>query len=246
MRSHRHKQRAAARLLIASAAAALFIGGCTVGPKYHTPSVQTPTAYKEVTPQNESSIDNWKTAQPSDAAIKGKWWELFSDPELNALEDQVNVSNQTIAAAEASFMASRATVREARAQLFPTVSTSPSITRQKQSGNLKAFSPSSSGGSTPLAPATKPFDEYNLPFDASWVPDLWGRIRNTIKASAYGSQASAADLANTRLSMQADVAVDYFELRSQDSLKQLLDSTVDAYKESLRLTKVLYQTGIDN
>ncbi len=246
MRSHRHKQSAAARLLIASAAAALFIGGCTVGPKYHTPSVQTPTAYKEVTPQNESSIDNWKTAQPSDAAIKGKWWELFNDPELNALEDQVNVSNQTIAAAEASFMASRATVREARAQLFPTVSTAPSITRQKQSGNLKAFSPSSSGGSTPLAPATKPFDEYNLPFDASWVPDLWGRIRNTIKASAYGSQASAADLANTRLSMQADVAIDYFELRSQDSLKQLLDSTVDAYKESLRLTKVLYQTGIDN
>ncbi|HTW22358.1 MAG TPA: efflux transporter outer membrane subunit [Candidatus Baltobacteraceae bacterium] len=234
------------RFLSALVIAAVSVAGCTVGPKYHTPSVQTPAAYKEVTPQNESSIDNWKTAQPSDAAIKGKWWELFNDPELNALEEQVNVSNQTIASAEASFLASRATVREARAQLFPTVSTAPSVTRQKQSGNLKAFSSTTSSGTTPLPPATKPFDEYNLPFDASWVPDLWGRIRNTVRASAYGAQASAADLANTRLSMQADVAVDYFELRSQDALKQLLDSTVDAYKESLRLTKVLYQTGIDN
>jgi len=246
MRSRWHKQAVTTRFLSALVIAAVSVGGCTVGPKYHTPSVQTPAAYKEVTPQNESSIDNWKTAQPSDAAIKGKWWELFNDPELNALEEQVNVSNQTIASAEASFLASRATVREARAQLFPTVSTAPSVTRQKQSGNLKAFSSTTSSGTTPLPPATKPFDEYNLPFDASWVPDLWGRIRNTVRASAYGAQASAADLANTRLSMQADVAVDYFELRSQDALKQLLDSTVDAYKESLRLTKVLYQTGIDN
>jgi len=246
MSSRQHKQSMATRLLTASTAAVVFVGGCTVGPKYHTPTVQTPPAYKEVTSQNESSIDNWKTAQPSDDAIKGKWWELFNEPELNALEDQVSVSNQTIASAEASFMASRATVREARAQLFPTVTTSPSVTRQKQSGNLKAFSSTTSSGTTPLPPATKPFNEYNFPFDASWVPDLWGRIRNTVRASAYGSEANAADLANTRLTIHAEVAVDYFELRSQDSLKQLLDSTVDAYKESLRLTRVLYQTGIDN
>jgi NodT family efflux transporter outer membrane factor (OMF) lipoprotein len=233
-------------LLWAAAAAAVFAGGCTVGPKYHTPSVTTPAAYKEVTPQNESQIENWKTAQPSDAVIRGKWWELFNDPELNSLEDQVNVSNQSIASAEASFMAARATVREARSQLFPTVTTGPSVTRQKQSSNLKAFSSTTSSGTTPLAPATKPFTEYNFPFDATWVPDLWGRVRNTVRASAYGAQASAADLANTRLSMQAEVAVDYFELRSQDSLKQLLDSTVQAYQESLRLTRVLYNTGINN
>ncbi|MFY9690166.1 MAG: efflux transporter outer membrane subunit [Candidatus Acidiferrales bacterium] len=234
------------RLLWASAAAAVFAGGCTVGPKYHTPSVTTPAAYKEVTPQNESQIENWKTAQPSDAVIRGKWWELFNDPELNSLEDQVNVSNQSIASAEASFMAARAMVREARAQLFPTVTTDPSVTREKQSANLKAFSPSTSGGTTPLAPATKAFTDYDFPFDATWVPDLWGKVRNTVRASAYGAQASAADLANTRLSMQSDLAVDYFELRSQDSLKQLLDSTVRAYQESLRLTQVLYKTGIDN
>lgn len=246
MRPRRHKPGTPSRFLSALAIASISIGGCTVGPKYHTPSVQTPPAYKEVTPQNEASIQNWKTAQPSDDALKGKWWQLFNDPELSALEDQVDTSNQSIASAEASFMAARATVREARAQFFPTVTTSPSVTREKQSGNLKAFSSTTSSGTTPLAPATKPFDEYNLPFDASWVPDLWGRVRNTVRASAYGAQANAADLANTRLAIHAEVAVDYFELRSQDSLKELLDSTVDAYKESLRLTKVLYQTGIDN
>jgi NodT family efflux transporter outer membrane factor (OMF) lipoprotein len=246
MRSRTHKGEETIRLLFVSAAAVILIGGCTVGPKYHTPSVQTPAAYKEVTPQNAAEIENWKTAQPSDDVIRGKWWELFNDPELNALEDQVNVSNQSIASAEASFQASRALVREARSQLFPTVTTAPSVTEEKQSGNLKAYSPSTSGSTTPLAPATKAFTDYDFPFDATWVPDLWGKIRNTVKASAYGAQASAADLANTRLSMQADVAVDYFELRSQDSLKQLLDSTVDAYKESLRLTQVLYQTGINN
>jgi NodT family efflux transporter outer membrane factor (OMF) lipoprotein len=139
-------------------------------------------------------------------------------------------------------------VKEARSQLFPTVTTAPSVTREKQSANLKEFSTSSSGlgGGTPTATVSKAFDDYDFPFDATWVPDLWGKIRNTVNASAYGAQASAADLANTRLSMQADLAVDYFELRSQDSLKQLLDTTVQAYQESLRLTKVLYATGIDN
>jgi NodT family efflux transporter outer membrane factor (OMF) lipoprotein len=225
----------------------MFIGGCTVGPKYHTPSVDSPAAYKEVTPQNEKDIDNWKTAQPSDAAIRGNWWELFNEPELNSLEGQVNVSNQSIASSEASFLAARATVKEARAQLFPTVTTDPSVTRERQSPNLREFSTASSSSSgTAVTPPSKPYTDYTFPFDATWVPDLWGRLRNTVRASAYGAQATAADLANTRLTMQAEVAVDYFELRSQDSLKQLLDSTVQAYAESLRLTQVLYKTGIDN
>jgi NodT family efflux transporter outer membrane factor (OMF) lipoprotein len=245
MRPRLCKERSIVRLIGALVAAAVFAGGCTVGPKYRTPSVQTPAAYKEVTPQNEKDIENWKTAQPSDAVIRGTWWELFSDPELNALEDQVNVSNQSIASAAASFMAARALVKEARSQLFPTVTTNPSVTREKESPNVKEFS-SGSSSSTPVAATTTPFTDYSFPFDATWVPDLWGQIRNTVKASAYGAQASAADLANTRLSMQAEVAVDYFELRSQDSLKQLLDSTVEAYQESLRLTQVLYKTGINN
>ncbi|HXA77143.1 MAG TPA: efflux transporter outer membrane subunit [Candidatus Acidoferrales bacterium] len=249
MRPYLSEERVSNRLLSVSVAAMLIVSGCNVGPKYHPPAVQAPAAYKEVTPENQKDIENWKTAQPSDdAVLRGKWWESFNDPELNTLEDQVNVSNQSIASAEASFMAARAMVREARSQLFPTVTTDPSITREKQSANLKAFSTSTSGtgGSTPTATASKAFTDYSFPFDATWVPDLWGKIRNTVNASAYGAQASAADLANTRLSMQAEVAVDYFQLRSQDSLKQLLDTTVQAYQESLRLTKVLYQTGIDN
>jgi NodT family efflux transporter outer membrane factor (OMF) lipoprotein len=232
-------------------AAAIFLGGCSVGPVYHTPSVQTPAAYKEVTPENEKDIANWKTAQPSDDAIRGKWWEVFNDPQLNALEEQVNVSNQSIASAEASFLAARAMVKEARAQLFPTVTTDPSITRERQSVNLRTLSTTSTSGSsggttTPVASTSNAFTEYAFPFDATWVPDLWGKVRNTVKAAANGAQASNAVLANTRLSMQSEVAVDYFELRSQDSLKQLLDSTVQAYQESLRLTQVLYDTGINN
>jgi NodT family efflux transporter outer membrane factor (OMF) lipoprotein len=239
------QERNSIRLLSASLAALLIFNGCNVGPKYHPPAVQAPAAYKEVTPGNEKDIENWKAAQPSDDVLRGKWWEIFNDPELNALEDQVNVSNQSIASAEASFMAARAMVKEARSQFFPTVTTDPTITRQKQSNNLKEFGTSTTG-STPVPTTNKAFTDYDFPFDATWVPDLWGKIRNTVNASAYGAQASAADLANTRLSMQAEVAVDYFELRSQDSLKQLLDTTVQAYQESLRLTKVLYDTGIDN
>jgi NodT family efflux transporter outer membrane factor (OMF) lipoprotein len=234
-------------LLPACAVAAILLGACTVGPKYHTPTAQTPTAYKEVTPANQKDIDNWKVAQPSDAVIRSNWWEMFNESELNTLEEQVNVSNQSIASAEASFLAARATVREARSQLFPTVSTDPSLTRERVSPNLREFSASSgAGGTTPTTTTSKAFNDFSLPFDATWVPDLWGKVRNTVKASAYGAQASAADLANTRLSMQSDLAVDYFELRSQDSLKELLDSTVVAYRESLRLTQVLYQTGINN
>jgi NodT family efflux transporter outer membrane factor (OMF) lipoprotein len=248
MRRYVRKQSNATLLLCASVAVAIFLGGCTVGPKYHTPSVQTPAAYKEVTPENEKDVENWKVAQPSDDVIRGKWWELFNDPELNALEEKVDVSNQSIASAEASFMAARAMVKEARAQLFPTLGTDPSITFERQSSNTRGLAapPTSTGTSGTTSTAKQNFTDYSFPFDATWVPDLWGRIRNTVKASANGAQASAADLANTRLSMHAEVAVDYFELRSQDSLKQLLDSTVQAYQESLRLTKVLYDTGINN
>jgi len=246
MRPYLSEDRGASRLLSVSIVSMLMVSGCNVGPKYHPPAAQAPAAYKEVTPENQKDIENWKTAQPSDdAALRGKWWESFNEPELNTLEDQVNVSNQSIASAEASFMAARAMVREARSQLFPTVTTDPSITREKQSRNLRTAATSGTGVGT-TTPTASAFTDYSFPFDATWVPDLWGKIRNTVNASAYGAQASAADLANTRLSMQAEVAVDYFQLRSQDSLKQLLDTTVQAYQESLRLTRVLYQTGIDN
>ena len=232
--------------------AAIFVGvtclmsGCSVGPKYHTPAADTPAAYKELTPADYANTDGWRVAQPKDDAIRGKWWEIFNEPELNALEEKVNVSNQNIAASAAGFLVAPALVKQARSQLFPTVSTNPSITAQRPSSNLRAVTTTSGSGvgTGSTTSSTGISAIYSLPFDATWQPDLFGRIRNTVKAATYGAQASAADLENIRLSVQAEVAVDYFELRGQDSLKQLLDQTVMAYRRSVDLNKALYETGI--
>jgi NodT family efflux transporter outer membrane factor (OMF) lipoprotein len=220
-------------------AASILLAGCVIGPRYHTPSAPVPPAYKEVTPENMKQVDNWKVAQPSDTTIRGKWWEVFNDPELNQLEEQADAANQTVASSYASFLASRALVRQARSQLFPTLSANPSINKQRQSSNLSLNGVSSSITSTT-------FTEYILPADASWVPDLWGRFRQTMRNDVYNAQASAADLENARLTIQAEVASDYFQLREQDSLKQLFDSTVVAYRQSLDLTQALFETGIDS
>jgi len=211
-----------------------MLGACTVGPKYHTPTAQTPETYKELTPKDFSQTEGWKTAQPKDDALRGKWWEIFNDPDLNALEEKVNVSNQNVAAAASSFFAARALVRQARSQYFPTVTTSPSITAQRSSGTVNS------------SPSSGNITDYMLPFDATWQPDLFGRVRNTVRSSVAGAQASAADLENVRLTIQAEVASDYFSLRGQDALKKLLDDTVVAYQQSLDLTKVLYETGISS
>jgi len=221
-----NKLRAATALLCGT----LLFQGCDVGPKYNRPAAKVPATFKEVTPDDLQKMDGWKVAQPQDTALHGNWWEIFGDSQLNALEPQVNISNQNVAAAFASFMAARALVRQARSQYSPTVSVGASIVPQHQ--------PASVSGTT--------FTEYSLPFDASWTPDLWGRVRNTVRANVANAQASAADLENTRLTAQAELAVDYFQLRGQDALKQLLDSTVVAYEESLKLTKALYETGIDS
>jgi NodT family efflux transporter outer membrane factor (OMF) lipoprotein len=222
----------------------LLLSGCVVGPKYKRAPVDTPPAYKE--------IGDWKTAQPQDDKLRGKWWEIFNDPQLNVLEEKVNISNQNIAAAAAGFFAARAQVKEARAQLFPTVTANPSITAQRPSSSTRTVTTSTTGTGTGTGTATTQsssssiFTDYSLPFDATWQPDLFGRIRNTIKAAAYGAQSSAADLENTRLTVQAEVATDYFQLRGQDALKELLDATVAAFQQSLDLTKALYDTGIDS
>ena len=218
-----------------------LLTGCTVGPKYNKPPAAPPAAYKELTPADYKNTDGWKVAQPKDDALRGKWWEIFGDPQLNALEEKVNVSNQNIAAAAASFFAARALVKEARSQYFPRVTTDPAITVQRPSATMSG---GKGGGSTSSSTGT--FADYTLPFDATWQPDLFGRIRNTVKSAAYGAQASAADLENTRLTIHADVAADYFQLRGLDALKQLLDSTVVAFEQSRDLTKALYETGIDS
>ncbi|MGH9692258.1 MAG: efflux transporter outer membrane subunit [Candidatus Acidiferrales bacterium] len=222
------------RLPVIALISVVVVGGCTVGPKYHTPSVQAPAAYKELTPAELKTTDGWKVAQPSDNVLRSDWWQMFNDPELNSLEAQVNVSNQSIAAATASFFAARAIVREARSQYFPTVSTNPSISESRQVSPRGGSSQASQG------------PDYLLPFDASYVPDLWGRVRNTVRSASAAAQVSAADLESARLTVHADLAVDYYELRAQDGLKQVLDSTVVAYRESLRLTTALYETGIDS
>src|SRR5215831_4513346 len=144
-----------------------FSSGCNFAPKYTKPSVSTPGAFKELSTTNSETTNIWKVAQPGDAQDRGGWWKRFGDPQLDELETQVNVSNQTVVAAFANFLSARAIVKESRAQLFPTLTTTPSVTRSRQVPLLN-----SSG-----SPAT--FTAYSLPFDASWELDLWGRIRNT-------------------------------------------------------------------
>ncbi len=222
-------------------ASCLLLAGCNVGPKYNRPPVATPPAYKELTPADYPNTDGWKVAQPKDDALRGKWWEIFGDAELNALEEKVNVSNQTIAAAAANFFAARALVKEARSQYFPVVTTNPAITVQRPSATVN---PGKASGSATTPVGT--YTEYDLPFDATWQPDLFGRIRNTVNSAAAAAQISAADLENTRLTVQADLAADYFQLRGEDALKQLLDATVVSYRQTLDLTKALYETGIDS
>ena len=226
---------------VAALICAIALAGCTVGPRYQRPSAPAAAAYKELPPDAEAG-EGWKVAQPKDDSIHGNWWEMFHDLKLNALEQQVNVSNQNIAASFAAFLQARALVTEARAQYFPTLTTSPGVTRGRQSATL---APSAAAGTGSAASSSHLYTDYTLPFDASWTPDLWGRVRNTVKGNVAAAQASAADLENTRLTAQAEVAVDYYELRSQDAMQQLLDATVVAYQESLKLTQALYETGID-
>jgi len=241
-------------------------GGCTVGPKYHTPSTQAPPAYKEATPPAPAPAtvpvpsgntapgtsrtttsapaaiaperETFRVAEPSDDTIRSRWWEMFNDPELNALEEQVNVSNQTLAAATASYFSARAIVREARSQYFPVVAVGVAAARQRTSS-----SGSSSSSSSPDRGSVAAFSD---PLSATWEPDLWGRVRNQVSASRAAAQASAADLENIRLSIHSELAVDYFALRGQDALKQLLDSSVADFRQSLDLTRALYETGIDS
>lgn len=208
-----------------------LLTACSIGPKYVRPSALVPPAYKEVGAPNGDG--SWQPAQPRDDAARGKWWESFKDPRLNALEEKLNISNQNIVAAAANVQAARAMVRQARAQYFPTLATTPGITNSRIS---TAFGQSIGAN----------FNTFSLPLDASWEPDLWGRVRNTVKANTFAAQASVADLENVCLSAEADLAADYYQLRAQDTMKQLLDSTAGAYREALELTLDVYRAGLGN
>ena len=206
--------------------------GCSLAPKYERPAVQTSAAYKEEKPVDAK--DQWKTARPKDEAIKGPWWQLFDDPDLDALEKKAAVSNQNIVSAAALFLEARAMVKEARSQYFPTLTVSPNVTRSRV------------GTPNALGAAGNTFTEYTLPFDASWEPDLWGRVRNTVNSKVFAAQGAAADLENMRLSVQAELAVDYYELRNQDALKPLLDTTVQSDSDTLKLMQVRYKAGLES
>ena len=226
-------------VLVTCVAIILFQAACVVGPRYARPSAQVPPAYKELPQENAQTQNEWKVAQPSDGTLRGRWWEMFNDPSLNELEDKAGSSNQNIVAAAANFVAARALVRQARSQYLPTVSTNPNMVYALTSpGQLAGLTGKSSGITL------KPYTDYSLPFDASWEPDFWGRIRNTVRGSVYAAQASAADLENVRLGEQAELAADYHELRAQDALIQLLASTVVAYQDTFDLTQSQYRAGL--
>ena len=238
-----------------TAAAVAALAGC-VGPAYVKPKVDTPQAFKESSPAAYANADSgaWQPAQPQDAALKGKWWEVFNEPELNGLEEQLNINNQNIALYFQNFMAARAQVAINRSQYFPTLTASPSATRTRSSRALTNGSTTTTGttgtttGGTSSATGSSgsPFNVFEMPLDVSWEPDLFGRVRNAVREAKYAAQVSAADLENERLTEQASLAQFYFQLRGQDALQDLYNKTIDAQKQSLDLTKVLVETGIDS
>jgi NodT family efflux transporter outer membrane factor (OMF) lipoprotein len=205
----------------------LFVASCAVGPDYVRPTAPVPESFKE--------MKGWKVAEPRDEIVRGRWWEIYNDPQLNTLEEQVNISNQNIAIAEANFRLASATVRSAQSLFFPLITTNPSAIRSLRSQSL-GLSGSSAPGTNTL---------YSSPLNmASWELDVWGRIRRLVESARAGAQASAADLEGIRLSIQAAVAQDYFLLRALDRTKQLYDATVAAYERSLELTKNQYESGV--
>jgi NodT family efflux transporter outer membrane factor (OMF) lipoprotein len=225
----------------------VFSTACNVGPKYQPPAVTAPPVFKE-SPTQFKETDGWTVAEPQDALLRGKWWEIYNEPELNALEEKLNIDNQNIRQAFENFMQARALVREARSQLFPTVSIGPSYTRSQTSANIGSAGNSGSAGGGSSATTTssnRQTQVFALPADVSWAPDLWGKVRNTIRANQYNAQLSAADLENERLTEQASLAEYFFEIRGQDMLQRILNDTVEADKKSLEISKGRYETGVD-
>jgi NodT family efflux transporter outer membrane factor (OMF) lipoprotein len=223
-------------LLLVVAVPLLGLTACMVGPKYQRPSAPTPGAYKEQLPPSTGEASTWNPTQPNDGAARGKWWEIFNDPELNALEDQVNISNQNVLAAEAQFRAARDSVRIARSGLFPTATTGVTYSNSRTSStmfNVAAGNLTSGERSV-----------YNLPVDVSYQADVWGSVRRTVRGSAESAQATSAQLENVRLAFQAALAQDYFELHGVDGERALLEQTVKSYAEYLQLTKDRQASGV--
>ena len=209
--------------------AALLLGGCTVGPNYRTPVVETPTTYKEA--------GNWNPAQPNDQNLGGAWWTVFQDPQLDALEVQIDVSNQNLKAAQAQYQQARAVLRYSRADYYPTVTAGLSASRTQTSHNAPPPGSVFNGIQD---------SDFVLPFDFSYQADVWGRIRRTVESYREQAQASSADLATVNLSLHADLAIDYFQARSLDAQEQLLNTTVTQYQQALELNENRFEGGLSS
>jgi len=222
--------------VLALSTAVLLLAGCTVGPNYHRPDAATAPAWKEnTTPPPNPPNGTWKQAEPSDGALRGAWWEMYGDPQLNTLEAKIAVSNQTLRAAMEQYNSAREQVRVARSQYYPTLSAGPAASRNRTSLNQS---------NTNRAVTNYQYNVFTIAGQAQWEPDLWGQVRRTVEQARANAQASAALLANVALSLQAELASDYYELRGLDSQQQLLDNTVKSYEEFLKLTQVRFKGGV--
>ncbi|MCI1003831.1 efflux transporter outer membrane subunit [Herbaspirillum sp. C7C8] len=222
--------------LLAVLAASFALAACSVGPDYVRPQMDTgPAVFKEG--------QHWKPAQPRDLMADGKWWEMFGDPQLNALADQVDISNQNLALAEANFRSAVALVQSSRSAYAPTLSASAGASRGR-SGSAGSSSATSSGTSTSSSSSGSVRNAYTFSLTASWEADIWGKVRRDVESSQASAQASAADLAAARLSAQAQLAQNYLQLRVLDAQQQLLEDTVQAYQRSLQVTQNQYAAGL--
>jgi NodT family efflux transporter outer membrane factor (OMF) lipoprotein len=208
-------------------ASVVSIAGCAVGPKYNRPAVEVPPAYKEV--------GDWKPAQPNEQNLGGAWWQIFQDQQLNALEDQINVSNQNLKAAEAQYTQARAVLRYYRADYYPSIGAGAGATRNRISNNRPPGHLSSNGAT---------YNDYQIPVELSYELDVWGRVRKTVESQREQAQASAADLATVNLSLHAQLALFYFQARSLDAQEQLLNSTVAQYEQAFQLTDSRFKGGL--
>jgi len=218
------------------------MAGCTVGPNYHrpAPSAPPPPAYKEggssgaIVPPPNPQGGTWKAATPSDGLLRGKWWEVYNDPQLNALEDQIALQNQSLRAAMEAYLAASDQARVARADYYPTLSVTAAVGREKVSANRPLAQPG----------AAAEYGDFQLGGQASWEPDFWGRVRRSVEAAHENAQAIAADMANLDLVLHAELALDYFELRGLDSDARLLEHTVADYEHQLDLNQQLVKGGL--
>jgi NodT family efflux transporter outer membrane factor (OMF) lipoprotein len=221
---------------LALLAMTLLFAGCRVGPNYHRPPAATAPAFKEsaVPPPNPPGGGGWKQVAPNDSAMKANWWEIYQDPQLDKLEQQVAISNQTLKASYEQYMQARAAIQYYRSQLFPTVQAGPSATRTRQSQNRPLY----------VTGTKTTYNDLFLQGQVTWEPDLWGSIRRAVESQRATAQATAAELANVDLSVRSELATDYFELRGLDTQQRLLNTTVQQYEQFLELTRTRFKGGV--